>query len=352
MLCLRGSGMPLFAWAMNGSIADVATLAVTLQYLEKLEYRPNCLMMDRAFGTRANITYMMERKHVFLQSLKVASNWVYRLVDFGKDDRFVPTSHVAFNGQSFYASSTKCLWVRCINTKGKEAREEIIVYPLSGKKGGKYVSDDPGVRVAAQYPCTVHVAFCQDLVGKSHDEFMAALKGEYIRLTNDEKAEVKKECRNYFAVTKEKFARHRKVSFNIQAIEKHRNIYEGHICYLTNDQSISTAEDALKEYSTRDKIEKDFDDMKNSLDMKRLHVHTDSRMRSRLFIQFVAEILRCEIRNCLSASDACKKMTQSQFSNQLKTITKTKFAGKYNDVHSPLSKTQRDIIEAIGVVVK
>jgi hypothetical protein len=51
MLCLRGSGMPLFAWAMNGSIADVATLAVTLQYLEKLEYRPNCLMMDRAFGT-------------------------------------------------------------------------------------------------------------------------------------------------------------------------------------------------------------------------------------------------------------------------------------------------------------
>jgi hypothetical protein len=45
-------------------------------------------------------------------------------------------------------------------------------------------------------------------------------------------------------------------------------------------------------------------------------------------------------------------MTQSQFANHLKTMTKTKFAGKYRDVFNPLSKTQREILEAIGVAVE
>jgi hypothetical protein len=39
MLCLRSTGMPLFAWAMNGSISDVRTLITTLQFLDKLGYK-------------------------------------------------------------------------------------------------------------------------------------------------------------------------------------------------------------------------------------------------------------------------------------------------------------------------
>ncbi|MDR2855015.1 MAG: hypothetical protein LBV40_02515 [Methanomicrobiales archaeon] len=37
-------------------------------------------------------------------------------------------------------------------------------------------------------------------------------------------------------------------------------------------------------------IEKDFDEMKNDLDMRRLRVQSDARMKARLFIQFIAEI--------------------------------------------------------------
>ena len=104
--------------------------------------------------------------------------------------------------------------------------------------------------------------------------------------------------------------------------------------------------------TTRDVIEKNFDDMKNTLDMRRLHVHTENRMRSRLFIQLIAEIFRCHIRQCLSASASCKKMTQSQFANHLKTMAKTKFAGKYRDVFNPLSKMQRELLEALDIVSK
>jgi transposase len=352
MLCLRGSGMPVFAWSMNGSISDVKTLVTTLQYLEKLEYKPECLMMDRAFGIRDNITYMFQHKHVFLQSLKVASNWVYRLIDFGEKDRLMPISQLKIHGQTYYGSSTKCLWVCTKNTQKKDAKDEIIVIPYSGKRGEKYRTDSADIEVVAQYPCTVHVAFCQDLVGSQHDDFMSVLKDEHSRLMNDKTAEVKKEYEKYFVIRKEKYARNREISFNLEAIEARRNKYEGYICYLSNDSSIGTMEVALKEYSTRDVIEKNFDDMKNALDMRRLHVHTEYRMRSRLFIQFIAEIFRCHIRQRLSASESCKKMTQSQFANHVKTMAKTKFTRKYRDVFNPLSKTQRDILEAFDIAME
>lgn len=105
----------------------------------------------------------------------------------------------------------------------------------------------------------------------------------------------------------------------------------------------------MEEYSTRDYIEKDFDEMKNDLDMRRIRVHTDGRMRARLFIQFIAEIFIREIRVRLSLSEECKKMTRKQIISHIKGIYKIKFTGKYRDVHPELSKSQRAILEALEI---
>ena len=106
------------------------------------------------------------------------------------------------------------------------------------------------------------------------------------------------------------------------------------------------------EYSTRDYIEKDFDEMKNNLDMKRIRVQTDTRMKSRLFIQFIAEIYMREIRVCICNSETCKKLTRKQVFSHIKTIYKVEFKGKYKDVYPELSKQQRDILEALNVSVR
>jgi transposase len=141
---------------------------------------------------------------------------------------------------------------------------------------------------------------------------MERLKDEYERLVSDETTEVAKELKNYFVIKREKYARHRSVDFNMEAIIRHKNKYAGYVCFLTNDTSVSSAADALNEYSTRDYIEKDFDEMKNELDMKRIRVHTDDRMKARLFIQFIAEIYMREIRVRLHESEECRKMTRKQ----------------------------------------
>ena len=44
LLCTRKTAMPLFAWPFNGSITDVVTLQNTLEFLDKLGYKPDCLM--------------------------------------------------------------------------------------------------------------------------------------------------------------------------------------------------------------------------------------------------------------------------------------------------------------------
>ena len=139
------------------------------------------------------------------------------------------------------------------------------------------------------------------------------------------------------------------MEYNTEMIVQHNNKYAGHICFLTNDKTIETAQVALKEYSTRDYIEKDFDEMKNNLDMKRIRVQTDTRMKSRLFIQFIAEIFMREIRVCMRSSETCKKLTRKQIFSHIKTICKVKFKGKYKDVCPKLSKQQHDILEALNV---
>ena len=88
--------------------------------------------------------------------------------------------------------------------------------------------------------------------------------------------------------------------------------------------------------------------MKNDLDMRRIRVHTDNRMKARLLIQFIAEIYLREIRVRLRDSDECRKLTKKQISSHIKGIYKIKFKEKYEDVCPELSKIQRSILDALG----
>lgn len=351
LLCIRSTGMPLFAWPMNGSISDIVTLETTLEFLLKLGYRPNCLMMDRGFASRTNISFMFTKKHTFLQTLKTSSVWVHDIIDFQRNERFLPHNQFEMGNQTYYATTTDCKWVIYRDKSKKDSPQRIIVYHCR-KRGEHYAGEDGKIgkiECVDQYPCKAHVFFCQDLVGSQFDRFMKNLGVEYERLIADEKAVPKKEFMKYFCIERKKYARKRTVEYINERILEYKDKYAGYICYLTNDPTIKTAEDALKEYSTRDQIEKDFDELKNAEDMKRLRVWDGDRMRSRLFIQFIAEIHMRELCTRLRTSKECIKLTKTQISNHIKTICKIKFKGKYRDVKHPFTKSQRDIINAMGI---
>ena len=353
LLCIRSTAMPLFAWPMNGSISDMSTLETTLEFLRKLEFMPDCLMMDRGFSSMDNISGMFKKGYTFLQAAKINAKWIYGVIDASESLRFNPDSKIDVGGRTYYASTSICRWVRIRKvSRKKEGKEDVLVHICNGSARDKYVNNDKNIEVIAQYPCRVHVLFCQNLIGGQHDRFMDRLKAEHDRLVNDNDATVQKEFEKYIKVYRKKYARSRTVEYDTDMIAQHKNNYAGYICFITNDKTIGTARDALTEYSTRDYIEKDFDEMKNNLDMKRIRVHTDGRMRSRLFIQFIAEIYMREIRVCIRNSETCKKLTRKQVLSHIKTIHKVKFKGRYRDVYPELSKYQREILEALNVKLR
>jgi transposase len=349
LLCARNTAMPLFAWPLDGSISDVSTLRNTLQFLEKLNYKPDCLMMDRGFSSLDNIGFMQRKGYTFLQALRVNANWIYNVIDAGRGARLRPDSMVKAGDRTYYVSTSKCQCVvlERVNKKGATV-EEIFMYLCQEQKGEKYLAKD-GENILSQHPCKVHVLFCQDLVGGQWDRFMERLNREYERLIANENALPEHELKQYFTVERKKWARQRTVEFNMDNIDKHRDNHAGHICFITNDKTIATAKEALDEYSTRDYIEKDFDELKNELDMRRIRVHTDDRMKARLLIQFIAEIYIREIRVRLRDSEVCRKMTRKQIASHIKGIYKIKFSGKYRSVCPELSKSQRSILEALGL---
>ena len=242
--------------------------------------------------------------------------------------------------------------MRTKKTLGKQAgQESVLVHICSGSAKDRYVNKEVGVEVVGQYLCRVVVLFCQDLVGRSHDLFMDRLKAEHDRLVGDDEAVVLEEFVKYFRVYREKFARHRTVEYDTGMIALHKSKYAGYVCFLTNDSTIKTALDALGEYSTRDYIEKDFDEMKNEVDMACIRVHSDARMRARLFIQFIAEIYLREVRVCLRGSDVCSKLTRKQVFSHIRTIHKVVFRGEQGEVYPELSRQQREILAALNVEI-
>lgn len=101
----------------------------------------------------------------------------------------------------------------------------------------------------------------------------------------------------------------------------------------------------LMTYRQRDVVEKSFDDLKNELDMKRIHCHSDETMDGKMFVAFFALILRSCMQNKLRMY---LSETGMSFSSVLKELRKIKYVHTKDGKRllSPITKKQRDILNA------
>ena len=84
-----------------------------------------------------------------------------------------------------------------------------------------------------------------------------------------------------------------KVTPRLEQIAAMKDNLAGFFAIYSNQ--FKNPEDALTAYNLRREIEKRFVDLKNEEDARRLRVHSLHNLQSRLFIQFISEILRCHI---------------------------------------------------------
>ncbi|MFN7094256.1 MAG: hypothetical protein ACK4M7_02730, partial [Burkholderiales bacterium] len=152
-----------------------------------------------------------------------------------------------------------------------------------------------------------------------------------------------------FFVVKTTPKRGRKVHYNQQAVSGYIKRYTGFYAILTN--SIKDPSETLYVYRNKDVVEKCFDDLKNQLDMKRLRMHSSHSTEARLFIQFIALIYMSALRQVMTSTDLIKKYTVKELLNEISNITKITYSGKHGSIITELSKSQREILQALQISI-
>jgi transposase len=109
--------------------------------------------------------------------------------------------------------------------------------------------------------------------------------------------------------------------------------------------------EALDCYRRKETVENCFDDLKNSLDMKRLRIHSSQAMDARLFLQFLSLILLSGVRAVVKNHQSLKRLRVREIMEQMESLTKVKYSGRYGSIITETDPLQRDIMNAFGVSI-
>lgn len=313
MLFGCGNGLPTFYRRLPGNITDVSTLKITVKSLDYLETGAMHFVLDRGFYSISNIDELYRRRHKFTIAVPAGRTWVKQLIDKHHESIALPQNYLVI-------------------------KEEEALYAVTEL-----------IKWGDKHRCYVHIYYNAERSAADFDAFtrkLLALKEE-LELNNIVEAH-ETLYERYFLV-KETPKRGRTVEFNNQAIQKHRKRYCGFFCIISN--KTKSAKETLKNYRDKDAVENSFDDLKNSLDMKRLRVHNSSAMDSRLFLQFLALIYVSEIRKVLKKNKKLKNLTVRDVMEQMETLTRIKYSRHYGQVYTETTPVQRDIMQVFGIAL-
>jgi transposase len=95
-------------------------------------------------------------------------------------------------------------------------------------------------------------------------------------------------------------------------------------------------------------IEKAFFDLKNNLDFRRLRTHSNKTTEGKIFVGYLALIMRSYILSKIKANKATERHTIEKVLLELKKIKIIDMADGRR-ILSVLTKTQKDILSALGL---
>ncbi|MCX7773041.1 MAG: transposase, partial [Clostridia bacterium] len=301
------SMLPLYYCVYPGSIPDKTHLEYMLRDNELIGFKGTKYVMDRGFFTADNLRFMTEAGARFIISVPNSSLFARELIDKYRCE-IVNRSECRLGKNLPYAKAV--------------------------------IRDDFGMRVKAHIYYNPAKAAAEEEILFDEIERCECALGEM----TEPPARILQYDR-YFKInrTKEGGLGFIRDTGKINAVISRL----GFFIIVETDFEVSSL-DVLMTYRQRDVVEKSFDDLKNELDMKRLHCHSDQTAEGKMFVAFFALILRSCMQNKLRTYMA---ETGTTFSSVLKELRKIKYVhireGK--KLLSPITKKQRDILDALGL---
>ena len=314
MLFGQNSRLPAYYRRMPGNITDVATLKTTMQSLDFLGSPGINFVLDRGFYSESNIEELFSRRHKFTIAVPSGRRWVEKIIDRYYENIQSPANYLQLDDdEALYVKTVLYKW-------GKDRRRSYL-----------------------------HIYYNAKRAAEEFDGFTRTLLKYKEELISGKRIKEHKEYYERYFIIKETPKRGIKVLFNDAEIEKHRKRYAGFFCIFTN--AVKASLSALNIYRTKDVVENSFDDLKNQLDMRRLRIHTSRAMDARMFLQFLALIYICQIRNTIQNDRILRNLTVREVMEEMETLVKIKYSHRCGQLYTETNPTQRKIMSAFGVAI-
>ncbi len=96
-------------------------------------------------------------------------------------------------------------------------------------------------------------------------------------------------------------------------------------------------------------MEKNFDDLKNDLDMKRLRTHTNGTMEGRIFVQFISLILTTYLKGVMDKNGWTRNHNLQEIFSEMKSLKQVTVDGKRKKLTTTPTVFQQSIMELYQV---
>jgi transposase len=300
------SRLPVYYTTYSGSINDKNYLPFMLANTQQLGIERVRFVLDRGFVTTDNLSYMHKNGYFYVTSLPSSRTEAIKLIDAYKDS--VRRAVNRINEYELYGIP--------------------LDFTMNGLSMKAHLYFDPAKQALDELELYAH---------------LERLEAELKKL---EKAKrIGKKYTDFFTIVQEK-AKTIMFTKNNEKIDEKLG-RAGLFILLSNDPDMSSSE-VLKLYRERDTIEKNFEQLKNQLDFKRLHTHLNKTTDGKVFVGFLALILRSYFMKKIKTDKETKNLTLEKVLRELRKIKIVNLSDMSKHI-SPLTKLQKTIFSALNV---
>ena len=280
------------------------TLVNTLKLSSGMSLSKLKLIMDKGFFSEKNIKKMLSEKFKFIIGIPFTLKMLKEYIDKVRTIINAPNNCIDVNGDIYFCES--------------------IITDKYGKN------------------LTVHIFFNEKKYVDEKSLFMQELLQIEGKFKEKDIDKIPKNYEKYFTVTGKK---HIALTRNEEAINLHMQ-YMGYFALLSNCKEESKK--ALEIYRRKELVENLFDDIKNELDMNRLRIHNDSTFQGKVFVIFIASILKSHINKIMRDNKLYSNYTIVELLRELNKI-KNVVLNNTISYMSEISSKQEKIYSVFGV---
>lgn len=317
----RNNRLPLFYEAYPGSVNDVSQLQFMLEKAAAYGYRNAGFILDRGYFSEPNIRFMDRNGYDFIIMVKGCKNLVNRLI---------------LENRGTFEDEWTCS-IPYYDVSGKTVESELFASDGKKRYFHIYYSDYRKAKERARLNGDI----------RDQKEYLESLKG-----TN---AKIESRYTEYFELI---YYHEGKKDQVLQFVREKQDVISraiklcGYFCIITSSKM--SAADALDLYKNRDVSEKLFRGDKSYLGERSMRTYHDEPTHAKIFIEFVALIVRNKIYTCLKdrMKELQKKKNYMTVPAALKELDKIEIIRQMDGVYRldhAVTATQKDILQAFNM---